>query len=188
MSGTSIAGGKERRVQQRKPRRDGWTDAKRKAFLSHLAATCNVTMSVERVGLSKPGLYALRHRDPEFAELCRVALRTGYDRLEEQLLQHAGAGEHSAETYGASVNDVTIGEPGASGQPFDPKLAMELLRSHRAFQAGKVRGGRIGRAPREEVVERLIKKLDALDRRLSKEGLVVRAAGKSGGADGESEA
>ena len=46
-----ISSGKDRPIQRRTPRRDGWTNAKRRAFLNTLAATANVAQATRGVGL-----------------------------------------------------------------------------------------------------------------------------------------
>src|SRR5688500_11913076 len=115
---TWIPGGDGRRVQERRTRVDGWARARRARFGDFVAETCDISLSASRAEKSAKSAHALRRRDPEFAELCRAALRTGYERLEEKLLQQAGA----------AINDVRLGETDVSDAPFDAKLAMELLR------------------------------------------------------------
>jgi hypothetical protein len=157
----AIAGGKNRRLQVSVPKERGWTKAKRAAFLDMLAATCNVKASAQHVGMHPVGAYRLRRRDPQFADLWRAAILTGYDRLEEMLLAHAGAG----------VNDVAIGETEIEPAPFDPKMAMELLRQHRPTVEGRRKRptGRLERTDRATAEAALLKKLDALARRLRAE-------------------
>lgn len=161
MGNETIGSGRDRRVQIRKVGERFMTGRKRAIFLDHLAETCNVAMSAKAAGASKSGVYRLRRCDAEFAALWRQALLAGYDRLEERLLQHAGAG----------VNAVAIGETEIAEQAFDPKVAMDLLRMHRATVEGKPRrgGGRVVRATREEAEAALLKKLDALAKRLRNE-------------------
>ena len=107
-----------------------WTKKKRETFLNTLAATCNVTVAAAACGCHPCTAYRLRHRDAGFAELWRLALIEGYDRLEGRLLEHAGA----------ALNAIEIdGEAGKAAAPFDPKLAMDLLRQHRAT-LGRVEG------------------------------------------------
>lgn len=157
----SIAGAKNRRLQISPVREGGWTKAKRAAFLDLLAATCNVRASAQQIGMNPASVYRLRRRDPQFADLWRAAILTGYDRLEEMLLAHAGAG----------VNDVAIGETEIEPAPFDPKLAMDLLRQHRPTieNRRKPPWGRLERSDRAEAEAALLKKLDALARRLREE-------------------
>ena len=51
----------------RKPRRDGWTPARRSAFFDALGAGLDVRRACARVGLSRRSAYNLRARDPAFA-------------------------------------------------------------------------------------------------------------------------
>ena len=48
-------------------RHDGWTKARREAFLAALASTGNVRAAAEAVGMSAQTAYRLRRRDPVFA-------------------------------------------------------------------------------------------------------------------------
>lgn len=162
------------RPQRRKAKAVSWTKTKRKQFLDLLAETCNVRRSCEAVGMGRRSLYALRHRDPGFAELWRIALRTGYDRLEERLLCHAGGG----------INDIEI-EPGDDAPaPFDPRLALDLLRFHAAGAKGVPRAsvGRVTRVPRAEAEAALLKKLDALEKRMGAKRIGQKGEGEGGGA------
>jgi len=156
MDGT-IAGSNCRRLQVRPVRKDGWTKEKRAAFLDMLATSCNVRESARSVGLHVTGAYHLRRRDAEFAALWRDAILAGYERLEEMLLAHAGVG----------VNDIAIGETEIEPAPFDPNLALELLRHHKPLVENrrKPMGGRLERADRAEAEAALLKKLDGLSRR-----------------------
>lgn len=135
-----------------------WTRAKRAKFLDHLAVTCNVAASARAVGMSTPGVYLLRRRDPAFADLWLAALRTGYDRLEERLLQQAGAG----------INDVPIGDTEVEEPPLNVELALDLLTRHRVNVEGGRRPmyGKVHRMPREEAEKKLSARLDAPTKRL----------------------
>lgn len=172
MAEVTICAGQGRRLRVRKVRPSEWTNAKRAAFLDHLAVSCNVSESVEAVGMTLGGVYMLRRRDPEFAELWRRALLTGYDRLEELLLRYAGAGVDPEAGAGAAVNAVAIGETVMAERPFDPRMAFDLLKHHRATAEGGQRkqlGGKFHRADRATAEKALLKKLDALAKRLRAE-------------------
>lgn len=158
----TIAAGNQRRRQIRQVSARGWTRQKRQIFLDTLAVTCNVGLACTQAKMSTAGAYALRRRDPEFATLWRDALLMGYDRLEERLLRQAGAG----------ANDVEFGIGAVAEAPLDRELALSLLRSHRPTVEGKRKrlSGPILRANREEAEAALAKRLDALEKRLKKEG------------------
>jgi len=101
----------------------GWTLSRRERFLDHVAATCNVRAATEAVGLSQASVYALRRRDPAFAEQWRMALLTGYDRLEAILVAKAIA----------ALEGVEAGDPDAvvSGT-IGVEQAIKLLDRQRA--------------------------------------------------------
>lgn len=89
---TVIGTCKNRSIQVRAPRFDGWTKARRAQFLGVLGTTCNVRAAAAAVGMGFGTAYALRLRDPAFAAAWAAALADGYDRLEEALLAAAIAG------------------------------------------------------------------------------------------------
>ena len=89
---TIIGTCKNRSIQVRAPRFDGWTKARRAQFLRVLGTTCNVRAAAADVGMGFGTAYALRLRDPAFAAAWAAALADGYDRLEEVLLAAAIAG------------------------------------------------------------------------------------------------
>lgn len=89
---TIINGGKNRGIQVRALRSDGWTKARRVQFLHVLGRTCNVRAAAADVGMAWGTAYALKLRDPAFAAAWAAALTDGYDRLEEALLAAAIAG------------------------------------------------------------------------------------------------
>lgn len=144
-------------------RRLTWTRQRREDFLNHLAATCNVALSCRAAGPCVSGAYALRRRDPAFAAQWRAALLTGYDRLEAALLEHA------TRALTAVEHDEIPTEP------FDPRMAIQLLSIHearmRAHEAGATRGGaKVRRATEAETDAAILKQLAALDRRLNARG------------------
>lgn len=59
---------------------------KKKAFLAHLAATCNVSESARAAGAGVSYFYTVRRIDVAFGEAWKAAVMAGYDRLEEALL------------------------------------------------------------------------------------------------------
>ena len=58
-----VGGGNRRPIQKVKVRRNGWTRARRKTFLTVLAETCNVKMATRAANVATSP-YALRRRDP----------------------------------------------------------------------------------------------------------------------------
>lgn len=143
------------RPSVQRQRGNNWTPAKRAVFLDHLAATCNVTRSCEAAGMRANGAYGLRRVDPGFAEQWRAALLTGYDRLEEALIQHAMRG----------LSDVEHGE--VPETPFDPAVAMALIKMHENRKQGlkKAGGPAVRRATEEETDAAILKQLAAISKR-----------------------
>ena len=134
-----------------------WNKGLRRRFLDHLAATCNVKEAAETIGVDPYSVYYLRRRDPSFAEQWGEALTLGYQMLETRLVGHCLAGK--------GVTDKL--ERGGL-EAIDTHLGLTLLASHRNALAGKpARGGpRPGRATEEETNAALLKKLDAVEKRM----------------------
>src|SRR3954447_5466907 len=92
---SEIGGGKGRRVQRRaprgsqraKPKRRAFTEARRKRFLNHFAASCNAKAAARAVGISENCVDAWRKKDPQFNEGWKEALKLGYARLEAELVR-----------------------------------------------------------------------------------------------------
>ncbi|GAA0737956.1 hypothetical protein CA233_12045 [Sphingomonas sp. ABOLD] len=152
-----------RRLQKRKLPAHAWSDRQERAFLDMLAATCNVVRSCKQAKVDHRSAYRRRRENPVFASAWRAAILTGYERLEEQLLAQLAA-PHPFEEDG--IDEV----PPPAGA-FDAKLAMELLRMHRATVENRPQTprGRVVRVSRDEAEAALNKKLDALAKRLAEE-------------------
>jgi hypothetical protein len=63
------------------------TQAGVETFLRTLAATANVRLAANSVGVAHSSIYARRRSDPEFAQAMRQALEIGYDLLEQAVLR-----------------------------------------------------------------------------------------------------
>lgn len=186
--GTIVNGSRNRGLQVRALRHDGWTKARRAQFLRVLGTTCNVEGAVASVGLALSGAYALRLRDPVFAASWAAALGSGYDRLEEALLaaaiaglrgdwgdepREAAGGERAGSGAGSGGDAVLDAGPDtgvvrlASMQAV--QVALAILGRYRAAQAegGKRQKTRHRRATPEETNASIGKKLDALAKRLA---------------------
>ncbi|MGK6318706.1 hypothetical protein [Sphingomonas sp. DT-204] len=134
-----------------------WTKALKTDFLDHLAASCDVKASARQIGVDPASVYALRRKDPGFAEGWSAALALGYELLETQLIGHALAGG------GPTIDN--------GRDPIDCDLALRLLAAHRdhdrAGPARRRRGGPpLKRLSREELEAVLLKKLEAVERTL----------------------
>jgi hypothetical protein len=94
MDDSDIGGGPRRRIQKRaprgslqaKPKRRAFTEARRKRFLSHFAASCNVRAAARAVGISESCVDAWRRKNPQFNAAWKEALQLGYARLEAELV------------------------------------------------------------------------------------------------------
>lgn len=72
--------------QPRRPRRaHEWSGSKIVTFIVTLAATRSVTLAARRSGMSRKSAYALRSRDPAFAEAWEAALGASKARNVEDL-------------------------------------------------------------------------------------------------------
>lgn len=156
----AVAGAANRQVQVRKARADGWTVARRNAFLDHLAMTCNVQDSALAVGMASEGAHRLRRRDAAFAEAWRAALEEGYEHIEGQLLARA---------IGQQADPERRGDP--SARPVDTETGFRLLAQRNRLGGSPRRGGpaRVKRVPIEQLTASLKRKLDALAKRLGGE-------------------
>ena len=79
----------------RKPRHDGWTEARRKIFLSVLRETCCVLDACRVAGMSDTSAYRLRERDSEIAALWDEAVANGQRGLVAVAHQHAVVGKET---------------------------------------------------------------------------------------------
>lgn len=157
----SVRGGNGRRVQVRKERKDGFTEAKRQVFLDTLAGCATVCRAAAAAGVTPETVNYHRRRDPAFARQCVEALDLAYDNLEAQKV---------AEAAGACY----VPGPGAADAPgpetVDKTLALQLL-GLRKRPMGQ-RTGRAGyepkRASEKELNEAILAQLDVLARRLRK--------------------
>ncbi len=167
----------EHAPQVRRKRAGGWTEARRRTFLDHLAATCNVSHAVAAAGMNLGGVYTLRRRDPEFRAQWADALECGYARLETMLLARAAGADGGGDTAPpdpASSKPPPFDEaahPQATAC-MDPVLALALLRLHRTTIGGGTRGGGrpVTKADPDELADAILKQLAVLNRRRGGQG------------------
>lgn len=166
--GDEVTAAKNRAAQVRRQRSDGLTAVKRQRFLDMLAATANVQRSAEAAGASSRAFALLRRRDEGFATAWTQALHDSYATLEARLVATA-----------LGTTEQLVGDAGAvEEQPFDPKLAIEVLRRRdAAMQGPRVRSRVAGykNVPIADVERSLIAKLEALERRMVASGAIERA-------------
>lgn len=148
------------------------TEVARELFLDHLAASAHVIDACAAAGFGADDAYALRRRDPKFANEWRMALLTGYDRIEAALIRKAlGCRDHAPLTDSAATG-VAPAEGGV-----DVMLAIQLLDRHRAAvtRAGKDVGEPKFRATRDAAAATLLTKLKAHAKRADARGLAEYA-------------
>ena len=117
-------------------------DEGRKAiFLEWFAATCNVTLSAEKAGITYQTVYKHRRKDTAFAEAWDEALAQGYAALEAGLLADAIAAE-IAKTAETGVE----GEAPPAQSPLSFEQRMALLKEYRRVDGNRGPRG-VGKAP-----------------------------------------
>lgn len=147
-------------LQRKKTRVNGWTKARRGAFVEELAMTCNVRRAHAAAEMGPGSAYRLRRRDPYFARQWQDALELGYERLELALVRRAleAVDEISLDETREPVVKMTVAE------------ATALLRLHRvSVGRGQANGRRLQArevATQQEVDAILLKRIQMARRRL----------------------
>jgi hypothetical protein len=110
------------RLQVRRARAEALDHAARTRFLTALSACANVRLAARAAGFSHAAFYHHRRRDPAFAREWRLALETGYLRLEHALLEGwmPDTGDH---------DDWRHNDPPPI-PPMSPAQALQLLYLH----------------------------------------------------------
>lgn len=157
----NIGAQRNRPVQAKKRRENGWTKAKRTAFLSELAASCNIRRASQAAGMTPSGVYKLRQREEEFAAAWQAALEIGYERLETALVRRA------LETVGEIDIDLTDARAELV-EKMTVEQAIRILRQHReSIRQGRPRDRRPSArhvATQEETDAALIKRIRMVER------------------------
>jgi len=153
--------------QRRRNRKNGWTKARREAFLAELAQSCNIRRASEIAGLTQSGAYRLRQRDPVFARQWQEALTLGYERLELALLRRALE----------VIDGMELDERAEQVEKMTVAQAIDVLRQHReSVLRGQARGRRPqGRqvATQEETDAVLLKRIAMIKRQRARRAGVV---------------
>jgi len=125
-------------LQIKKTKVNGWTKARRAAFLTELAISCNVRRAHGAAEMAQGSAYRLRRRDPLFARQWQEALELGYERLELALVRRALE----------AIDDLALDDGEEPVEKMSVAQAIMLLRQHRASVE---RGSAVGRRsqPRE---------------------------------------
>jgi len=164
-------------VQRRRAKPVSWTAAKRKAFLTELAHSCNVTRAHKAAEMCNGSAYSVRQRDAEFARQWQAALEIGYERLDMALARRAleVLGELELDEREEPVEKMTVAQ------------AIEVMNLHRrSVQQGRGHQRRLCRvATQAETDAVLLKRIAMVERqRARREGAASgnKGAGKGGGA------
>ncbi len=99
------------------------TKAAEQAFFSALSATANVRLSAAAAGFAHSSFYARRDRSAAFAREMRLALKTGWDRLEWAMLAAGLADSHEDDAWRTDHDFPPI-------PPLTPDQALQLLCLH----------------------------------------------------------
>jgi hypothetical protein len=158
--GRIVARGKGRAAQLRALPKRHWSKEKQETFLAHLAATCNVSASLRKVGMSSTGLYQFRRRSAEFRAGWDRALAEGYDNLELAMLKRALSGTLKPILNRNGVKIGTVRE-------FSDSVALRLL----TIRHATVRGGAGEPAEDDEAIRlRIEAKLSLMNERMGGDG------------------
>ncbi len=177
MAGVKIGTGKNGRLQVRKERKDGFTEAKRQVFLDHLAGCCTVKTAAAAAGVSAVTVNYHRRSDPSFDAQCEAALEIGYGNLDAALVARAARG--------GDYEPGPDAEAAPGPESVDTMLALHLLQLR--HKAPGRRTGQAGRAPgrvsEKALNDSILAKLEVLERRLKqkKKGSPSTGSGRSGG-------
>ena len=150
-----VCGGKSRLIQLRRNRRVAFTEERKRVFLEHFAATCNLAASAEAAGVSQGVVFDHRKSDPVFAAGLQASLEQGYERLEAYVLQRRLEAQQALQRTEAK------GEP-------EPEFerALKLLqrweRKDGRLGPREIGHGRIKRGTFDEAIEAIERKLKAL--------------------------
>lgn len=92
--GETVTPGNGRRIQKRKVREGGFTEAKKQVVLDHLAACSNIRRAAKAAGISAETVNYHRRRVPVFKQQVIKVIEAGCDALEAMVIEHAATGGH----------------------------------------------------------------------------------------------
>ncbi len=99
------------------------TRQRKRTFLEHLRATCNVTESAQVAGVSRTAMYERRAIDPELAKAWDDAIEQATDALEKEARRRALDGVDKPVHFQGKRVDVI--------KEYSDPLLMFMLRGHR---------------------------------------------------------
>lgn len=87
------------KLQMRRAQPGKLTRECEQAFLTALSATANVSLAAAAAGAAEAAFYRRRRQNPGFAREMKLALQTGYDRIELALLEGFLPGAHADDAW-----------------------------------------------------------------------------------------
>ena len=105
-----------------------WSVGREELFLAELARSANVAASIRATGLSDTTVYRRRQQHEAFRARWAAALREGFAKLEEMLLERALNGVEKPVWHG--------GKQVGTMREYSDRLALALLNAHRATATG----------------------------------------------------
>lgn len=181
LDGAIVTAWNGRRLQARKVRAGGFTEAKRRVFLDSLAGCCNVTTSAKAAGVSVNTINYHRRRDPVFAEQWGEALAAGYLVLEAILMERAARGAGFDPAW-AAADGATPAAKSPTPEAIDTELALNLMKMRKSLPGSRTGdcGPRPRRASADELDAAILAKLALLDRRVKRKQVPRLRSGRSG--------
>lgn len=163
-----VVSGLNRRLQVRRAAAGRITVAGERKFLAMLAATANVNLACDTIGVSDGAIYLRRKAVPAFAKQMDTALALGYDCLEFALFE---AAERGLSSDGVPADGWTDEIP--DGTPLERmtlEQALTVLTLHRkTVREGNIRVAHNSKWPtREETNAALTRQIAAAGRRLAR--------------------
>ncbi len=154
-------------VQVRRAAAGELSAAGERAFLAHLAATANITLSAQAVGVSLQPIYDRRRRSAAFAAAMQAALAAGHEALEMALLESAMRALNPDATPIAPDAEAIAALPPAWAS-MTPHQALHLLALHRKTVAlgGPLPAHNARAATREETDAALLRLIEAVEARV----------------------
>lgn len=165
----TVRGSRGRSIQVRASKPGLLTVAGERAFLANLAATANIKLSAEAVGIGVSAIYARRRSSPDFERAVLAALADGYDRLEMALL---GTAIRSLEPD-CALDEWDQADGPLQIAPMTAREAMMVLAQGQTRMGvnGRLDGRvKVARATPEAAEKALLKRLEAYARRRARDG------------------
>lgn len=153
--------------------RKKWTNEKKARFLEVLGEALNISEAARAVQMDRTGAYALKDRDPAFAQSWRAALDKAYDEVELRLLRDSRDGATRTET----VHDAQSGaiKQTKTVHDYPHAVAIRLFLSHQQ-EVAEHRTALAQARNDEDVIARVRAHMDEVRARLQKRAAAADAA------------